>query len=171
MPRLKCLPGHLVIGSSVYLSVCPSVRMSVCISVPLTNKVQYLMFWWWYSNQTWTVSSSGISSHFTDITCSWGRAGSKCRTEMFAIFWLCCRWGHPCFTNTCLVFILFIYLFLFYFSFRSSVVWISEYLCSDYMETLRKIPSTTRPSMSVVRPLQIRVIIELFDIKFLVFKT
>ena len=30
-----------------------------------------------------------------------GGARSKCR--IFAIFWLCCCWGHPCFTNTFLV--------------------------------------------------------------------
>ena len=69
---LKGPPGHLVIGSSV----CLSVRNSV----PITNKVQYLKFGWWYSNQTWTVSSSMVSSHFTDITCPWGGAGSICRT-------------------------------------------------------------------------------------------
>ena len=34
---------HLVIGSSVCLFVCPSV----CNSVPLTNKVQYVKFGWW----------------------------------------------------------------------------------------------------------------------------
>ena len=53
-------------------SVCLSVRLSVRNSVPLTNKVQYLKFGWWYSNQTWTVASSTCSSHFTDITCPWG---------------------------------------------------------------------------------------------------
>ena len=52
----------------VCLSVCPSVRNSV----PLTIKVQYLKFGWWYSYQTWTVSSSKGCSHFTDITRPWG---------------------------------------------------------------------------------------------------
>ena len=61
-------------------SFCLSVRLSVSSSVRLTNKVQYSKFWWRYSNQTWTVSSSKGSSHFTDITCPWGWAGSKCRT-------------------------------------------------------------------------------------------
>ena len=41
-PGLKGLPGHLVIG----LSVCLSVRLSVRNSVPLTNNVQYLKFGW-----------------------------------------------------------------------------------------------------------------------------
>ena len=43
-------------------------------------KVQYLKFanGWWYSKQTWIVSSSIGSSHFTDIPCSPGV--SKCRT-------------------------------------------------------------------------------------------
>ena len=63
-PAWKVRRGHLVFGSSV----CPSVRNSV----PLTNKVQYLKFLWSYSNQTWTVSSSMGSSHFTDIPCPWG---------------------------------------------------------------------------------------------------
>ena len=67
-PAWKVCQGHLVIGSSVSPFVCLSVRNSV----PLTNKVQYLKFGWWYSNQTWTVSSSMGSSHFTDITCPWG---------------------------------------------------------------------------------------------------
>ena len=65
----KVRRGHLVIGSSVCLSVHNSV--------PLTNKVQYLKFGWWYSNQTWTVSSSIGSSQFTDITCPLGLGGVK----------------------------------------------------------------------------------------------
>ena len=76
-PGLKGPPGHLVIGSSVRLSICLSVRLSVRNSVPLSNKVQYLKFGWSYSNQTWTVSSSMGSSHFTDITCPWGWGGVK----------------------------------------------------------------------------------------------
>ena len=100
----KVRRGHLVIRSSVRPSVCPSICLSVRNSVPLTNKVQYLKFGWWYSNQTWTVASSMGSSHFTDITCPWGWGGVKMLDlEIFAIFWLCCRRGHPCFTNTCLV--------------------------------------------------------------------
>ena len=63
-PSLKCPPGDLVFG----LSVCPVVRNSV----PLTHKMQYLKFYWSYSNQTWTESSSKSCSHFTDITCPWG---------------------------------------------------------------------------------------------------
>ena len=58
-PAWKVDQGHLVIGSSVCpsvrLSVCPSVCPSVRNSVPLTNKVQYIKFVWWYSNHTWTV--------------------------------------------------------------------------------------------------------------------
>ena len=73
-PAWKVRQGHLAFGSTV----CPSV----CNSVPLTgiNKVQYLKLRWSYSNQTLTVSSSEGCSHFTDLTCLWGWAGSKCRT-------------------------------------------------------------------------------------------
>ena len=55
------------LGASIYRIVC----LSLCNSVLLTNKVQYLRFRWWYSNQTWTVSSSMYCSHFTDISCPW----------------------------------------------------------------------------------------------------
>ena len=104
-------PERSATASSVWI-VCPSVRLSVRLSVhnsvPLTNKVQYLKFGWSYSNQTWTVSSSKGCSHFTDITCPWGWSGVKMYDlEIFAIVWICCRRGHPCFTNTCLVFIIF----------------------------------------------------------------
>ena len=69
MPRArKVRRVHLVIGSSV----CPTVRLSVRYSVPLTNNMQYLKFGWWYSNQTWTVTPSIGSSHFNDITRPWG---------------------------------------------------------------------------------------------------
>ena len=71
-PAWKVRRGHLVIGSSVRPSVCPSVCPSVRNSVPLTIKVQYLKFGWWYNYQTWTVSSSKGCSHFTDITRPWG---------------------------------------------------------------------------------------------------
>ena len=103
-PAWKVRRGHLVFGSSVRpsvrLSVCPSVRNSV----PLINKVQYLKFGWSYSNHTWTVSSSKGCSHFTDITFPWGMGrGQNVGLRDFAIVWLCCRRGHPCFTNTCLV--------------------------------------------------------------------
>ena len=71
-PGLKGPPG----ASSVWIvcpSVCPSVCLSICpfirYSVPLTNKVQYLKLWWSYSNQTWTVSSYIVCSHFTYIPC------------------------------------------------------------------------------------------------------
>ena len=95
-PAWKVRWGHLVIGSSVCLSV-PN-------SLPLTNKVQYFKFGWWCSNQTWTVVSSMDSSHFTDITFPWGSGGVKMfDLEIFAIFWLCCHRGNLCFINTCLV--------------------------------------------------------------------
>ena len=55
--------GHPVI----WKSVCPSVYLFV----PLTSKVQYLKFGWWYSSQTWTVCSSKGCSHFIGITYSW----------------------------------------------------------------------------------------------------
>ena len=70
-PGLKGPPGassNRIVRLSVCLSVCPSVRNSV----PLTIKVQYLKFGWWYNYQTWTVSSSKGCSHFTDITRPWG---------------------------------------------------------------------------------------------------
>ena len=50
-PGLKGPPGassNRIVRPFVCLSVCLSVRNSV----PLTNKVQYLKFGWWYSNQT-----------------------------------------------------------------------------------------------------------------------
>ena len=74
-PGLKGPPGASsvwIVCPSVRPSVRPSVSLSVRNSVPLINKVQYLKFGWPYSNQTWTVSSSKGSSHFTDITCPWG---------------------------------------------------------------------------------------------------
>ena len=63
-----CPLGHLVFGSSVRNSIV------------LINKMRYLKFGWSYSNWTWTVSSFKGCSRFTDITCPWGGAGSKCRT-------------------------------------------------------------------------------------------
>ena len=59
-PGLKGPPGassNRIVRLSVRLSVCPLV--------------QYLKFGWWYSYQTWTVSSSMGSSHFCDIPCPW----------------------------------------------------------------------------------------------------
>ena len=76
-PGLKGPPGafsnRIVPVSWGFLCVCLSVRNSV----PLTNKVQYLKFGWWYSNQTSAVSSSMGSSHFTDITCTWDGASQN----------------------------------------------------------------------------------------------
>ena len=76
-PAWKVCRGHLVFGSSVRPSVCLSGRPFVRTFVPLTFKVKYLKFWWSYSNQTWTVSSSMGCSSFTDITCPWGWGGVK----------------------------------------------------------------------------------------------
>ena len=46
------------------------------------------------------------SSHFTDITCPWGVGwGQNVGLRDFCHIWLCCRRGHPCFTNTCLFFL------------------------------------------------------------------
>ena len=73
-------PGLKGPGASSNRIVCLFVRLSVRNSIPLTNKVQYLKFGRWYSNRTWTVSSSKGCSHLTDITCPWGGAWSKCRT-------------------------------------------------------------------------------------------
>ena len=92
-PDWKVHQGHLIIGSSI----CLFGRNSV----PLTDKVQYLKFWWSYSNQTWTVSSSKGCSHLTDIKCP--TVGVGMWDFDFARFWLCCRRRLPCFTNTCLV--------------------------------------------------------------------
>ena len=81
--KFYCLKGprwHLVVGSSVCLFVRPSVYLKFR---PAYNKVQYLRFGWWNSNQTWTVSSSIACSHCTYIPCPWGGAGSKCRTWRF----------------------------------------------------------------------------------------
>ena len=105
-PAWKVRRWHLVIGSSVCPFVRPSVYPSVRNSVPLTNKVQYLKFGWWYSYQTWNVSSSMGSSHFTDPSHDPGvRAGSKCRTKrFFAIFWLCAT-GGICVSQTHVLFI------------------------------------------------------------------
>ena len=75
-PGLKGPPGACC-NRIVRLSVRPSVCLSVRNSVPLSNKVQYLKFGWWYSNQTWTVSPSMDCSHFTDIPCPWGWGGVK----------------------------------------------------------------------------------------------
>ena len=58
---------HVVVGSSVCLSVIPSHLY----------KVQYFKFWRGYSNQTWTVSYSKGCFYFTDITCSLGCGGVK----------------------------------------------------------------------------------------------
>ena len=90
-------------GASSNWIVCLSVHLSLCLSVcrSVIPSRLHLKFGWWYSNQTWTLSSSMGSLHFTDIPCPWGGVGSICRT--FAIFWHCCHRGHPCFTNTCLV--------------------------------------------------------------------
>ena len=66
--------------------------------------MQYLKFGWSYSNQTWTASSFKGYSHFIDIISPLGLGRIKMYDlETFAIFWLCCRQGHPWFTNTCLV--------------------------------------------------------------------
>ena len=77
-PGLKGPPG----ASSVWI-----VHLSVClsVSVPLTNKVQYLKFGSSYSNQTWTVSSSMGSPHFTDITSPlwWGGRGQNVGLRYF----------------------------------------------------------------------------------------
>ena len=87
-------------GTSSNRIGCPSVCLSVIPSRLQT--VLYLKFGLWFSNQTWTVSSSMGSSHFIHNTCPWGW-GQNGGLRDFAIFWLCCCWGHPCFTNTCLV--------------------------------------------------------------------
>ena len=94
-PGLKVPPG-----ASSNRIVCLSIHNSA----PLANKVQFSKFGWSCSNQTWTVSSSKGCSHLTDVSCPWGMGrGQNLGLREFAIVWHCCRWGHPCFTNTCLV--------------------------------------------------------------------
>ena len=53
------------------------VCLSVCLSVIPSRLQTKCKFGWWYSNQTWIVSSSIGSSHFTDISCPWGWGGVK----------------------------------------------------------------------------------------------
>ena len=63
----------LLWASSNCLSVRKmSNRLFFSNSVLLTYKVQFLKFGWWYSNQTWTVSSSKGCLHFPDIISPWG---------------------------------------------------------------------------------------------------
>ena len=85
-PGLKGPPGassvwivRLSVRPSVCLSVCPSVRNSV----PLTNKVQYLKFWWSYSIQTWTVIHLWVPHTSLTSHAPGDGAGSKCRTWRF----------------------------------------------------------------------------------------
>ena len=106
-PGLKGPSGassNWIIRLSVRPSVCPFVRLSVRNSVPLPNKVQYLKFGWWYSHQTWTVSSSmgflTLYWHHMPLGVGWGQ---NVGLIDFCHIWLCCRRGHLCFTNTCLV--------------------------------------------------------------------
>ena len=94
------------------------VHLSVRNSVPLTNQVQYLKFGCWYSNQTWTVSSSMDCSHFTDITCPWGWGWVRILDlKIFAIFWLSCHWGASQFLKhmSCFYLIFKIFYFRFFF--------------------------------------------------------
>ena len=98
-PNLKGPPGDLVIRWCVCLFVC----LSFCLSIIPSHLQTKSNIGWWYSNQNWAVISSMGSSHFTDITCPRGWAGSKFRTEIFAIFWLICCQGHLRFSKTYLV--------------------------------------------------------------------
>ena len=42
----------------------PSLHLFVCNSIPLTSKVQYLKFEWWYVNQTWTrITHTSLTWH------------------------------------------------------------------------------------------------------------
>ena len=50
-----------------------------------------------------TVTKLG-SSHFTDITCPWGRRGQNIGLGYFCHIPTLLPPGHPCFTNTCLLF-------------------------------------------------------------------
>ena len=97
-PAWKVRQGHLVFGSSVRLSVCPYFHPAY--------KVQYLKFGWLYSNQTWDCKFiyGFLTLHWHPMPVGGGVGwGQNVGFRDFAIFWLCCRRGHPCFTSTCLV--------------------------------------------------------------------
>ena len=55
---------HAVVTSYTYLlDISFDELLTVALVLPLCS---FLKFGWWYSNQTWTVSSSMGSSYFTD---------------------------------------------------------------------------------------------------------
>ena len=95
VPGLKGPPG----ASSnwiVRLSACLSVLLSACLSV-IPSRLQTKCNI--YSLGDDTVTKLGLSIHLwvphTSLTSHAPGAGtgSKCRTDNFAIFWLCCRRG------------------------------------------------------------------------------
>ena len=94
-PGLKGPPG----ASSVWI-VRPSVYPFVCNSVPLTNKVQHLKFGWSYSDCKFILGLLKLQWHHMPPWDGWGQ---NVALRDFTIFWLRCRRGHLCFTNTCLV--------------------------------------------------------------------
>ena len=59
----------------------------------LTSQVRY------YNDQTWIVS---LSKGCWNFTYPWGGGGGGQNVELgdFSRYWLCCHWGHLCFTNT-----------------------------------------------------------------------
>ena len=102
-PVWKVRRRRLVIGSSIRLSIHPFVRNSV----PLTNKVQYLKFGSWYSNQTWSISSSWLLTlhfHPMPLGVGWGQrflpyfdfvaAGGIRVSQTHVLFMLCHNWRY-----------------------------------------------------------------------------
>ena len=107
-------------------------RSSICLSIfRPAFKVQYFDFGWWYSNHTWTVSSSMGCSHFTDITLPWRWGGSECRTyRVLSYFDFFCRRRRPCFTNACLVFFLNIFSISVYLYLCVNVMLLLDFICT-----------------------------------------
>ena len=91
---------HLVIG----LSVRPLVCLSVCPLFRPTYKVQYLKFWVVIQlpNLDYKFIYGFLTLHWHHMPLGVGR-GQNWGHRDFAIFRICCRQGHPCFTNKCLV--------------------------------------------------------------------
>ena len=95
-PTWKVRRGHLVFGSSVRLSV----RLFV-----IPSRLHIKCNNWSFGGDT--VTKLGLhlrvtTPHWYHIPLGMGR-GQNLGLRDFAIFWLCCHRGHPCFTNTCLV--------------------------------------------------------------------
>ena len=100
-PAWKVRRGHLVIGSSIYLSLCLSACLSV-IPSRLQNAIFKVLVLIQWLNLDYKFIYGFLTLHWHHMPLGWGWV-KIWDLEIFAIFWLCCRRGHPCFTNTCLV--------------------------------------------------------------------